>query len=120
MKKYTVKRDRYQYMLVMSQTLPNGGVREETVGYYTSIENLLLGARQRLLRDKTKNGIELAALIDDVMDKNTAVLEEVRAFAQALTLAKYARRAKVAPPATNAEAVAQSLARIAKKTGKVE
>jgi len=73
MRIYTMKRDEFQLIL-----LENG----KEVGYYTTIEGLLLGVKNRALRTGTKSGKEIAAVCAHTLDRLAIVTAEVRRIAE--------------------------------------
>lgn len=88
MKKYIVKRDKYQWILCLDKGVrKDGGDAHEAVGYYYRIEDLLRGARERLLKDKTKSGVELASLIERLEEKNGEVLDAMQAMQDGIVAA---------------------------------
>lgn len=61
MPKYTIKVDKFQYIL------DRDGVVQ---GYFNTLEGLLHAARERLLKDKTKSGASLLSLVETAERKD--------------------------------------------------
>lgn len=78
---YRVEADQYEYRLIqIKSNKKSGKVSENVVGHYSTRLALFKWVRERFLRDKTKQGIELHRLAEK------AIAQEEAALAKAVEL----------------------------------